>query len=74
MLRAYDARSGRVIWNDQLPQAGYPFGITITLAASEGRLTAVSYVSGTRPAGTTGIDAEGVDLLVRTYQIDGGAR
>jgi len=69
LLRAYDSRSGRVVWNDELSRTSFPGGVTITLAASEGRLTAVSYVNGTRPPGSTGYNSVGVDLLVRTYQI-----
>jgi hypothetical protein len=69
LLRAYDARSGRVVWDDEIARPSYPAGVTITLAAAEGRLTAVSFVLGTRPPGTTGVEGFGVDLLVRTYQI-----
>jgi hypothetical protein len=69
LLRAYDARSGRVVWDDELSRMGFPSGVTITLAASEGRLTAASYVRGTRPPDATGVDLNYVNLLVRTYQI-----
>jgi hypothetical protein len=69
LLRAYELRSGRTIWQDEVSASGNPFGITVTLSAAEGKLTAASFVQGTRPPGTTGLDSLGRNLLIRTYDI-----
>ena len=68
-LRAYEARSGKLLWEDKVDRTGFPFGVTITLAADQGLLAAASYVLGTRPAGTPQPEASGHDLLVRSYSI-----
>jgi outer membrane protein assembly factor BamB len=69
LVRAYELRSGRVIWQDELAASGNPFGVSVTLSAKDGKLSAVSFVQGTRPPGTTGYDSFGRNLLVRTYDI-----
>ena len=69
LVRSYDLRSGRVRWQDQIERSGFPFGVTITLAASAGRVTAASFVQGTRPAGTPPPASFGRNLLVRTYRV-----
>jgi len=69
LVRAYDARSGKILWNDSETRGGLPYGITITLAADAGMMTAVSYIKGTRPPGAPNPDSEGSDLLVKTYAI-----
>ena len=65
-VRAYDAKTGTLLWDDLVDRNGFPFGITVTLAAAEGRLTAVSWVEGTPSPQSTG-----VDLLIRSYAIGG---
>jgi glucose dehydrogenase len=71
LVRAYELRTGRIVWEDTVERGGFPFGVTITLAASGHRLTAASYVQGTRPDGTPPPASYGYDLLLRTYRIKG---
>jgi hypothetical protein len=74
LVRAYELRGGRVIWQDEVAASGNPFGVSVTLSAAEGKLSAVSFVQGTRPAGTIGYDSYGRNLLVRTYDISEDGR
>ena len=71
LLRSYDVHTGRIQWQDLIPRTGFPFGVTITLATDGERVTAASYVKGTRPPGATPPDSFGVNLLVRTYDVRG---
>ena len=69
LLRAYELRSGRIDWQDEVSAPGNPFGVTVTLSAAGGKLTAASFVQGTRPSGSTYPDSLGRDVLIRTYDI-----
>ena len=73
LLRSYDPYTGRIQWQDLIPRSGFPFGVTITLATDGERVTAASYVKGTRPPGAIPPDSFGVNLLVRTYDVRGHA-
>jgi glucose dehydrogenase len=64
-IRAYDVRSGRVRWEDQVAVASFPPGIWYRgLAVQRDRVTIVGWA---QMADDPSIPADGLDTIVRTY-------
>ncbi len=74
LVRAYELLTGALAWEQLEPRYGFAFGVSTTLAGANGRVAAVSYVQGSRPAGLPPPDSYGVDMLLRTYDLRGGRR
>ena len=72
LVRSYDLRTGALVWEDLEPRVGFAYGVTKTLAGTNGRVAAVSRVQGQRPAGLPRPDSLGVDMLLRIYDLHKG--
>jgi hypothetical protein len=69
VVRAYGARTGKLRWQDRVDRESGPTGISIGLAEGGGILAAAGHAFGSRPPGTPFPESEGLDLLVRAYDV-----